>query len=80
MVFETPLSLSFPPLLFGYNKNMEEKYWKTLDRWLSEGADKGTLSEFCLSVGTLLQQDLKGKAAGREIALQYVKSISKLKT
>ena len=63
-----------------YNKYMEEKYWKTLDRWLSEGADKGTLSEFCLSVGTLLQQDLKGKEAGREIALEYVNSISKLKT
>ena len=59
---------------------MEEKYWETLDKWLSEGTDKGTLSEFCLSVGTLLQQDMKGKETGREITLEYVKSISELKT
>tara|TARA_B100001750_G_scaffold100305_1_gene79393 strand:- start:612 stop:812 length:201 start_codon:yes stop_codon:yes gene_type:complete len=62
--------------VFGYNKSMEEKYWKTLDRWLSEGVDKGTLSEFCLGVGTMLQQDLKGTQEGKEVALEYVKAIS----
>ena len=57
---------------------MQEKYWKTLDTWLSEGADKGSLSELFLGVGTKLQQDLKGKKAGKEVTLEYVGAISNL--
>ena len=56
--------------------NINEDFWNTLDRWLSEEADEGTLSELFLSVGTQLQQDLKGKRAGKEVALEYVGAIS----
>ena len=45
-------------------KEINDEFWNTLDGWLSEGADKGSLSELFLGVGTQLQQDLKGKKAG----------------
>ena len=57
-------------------KEINEEFWNTLDGWLAEGADKGVLSELCLGVGTQLQQDLKGKRAGKEVALEYVEAIS----
>ena len=57
-------------------KEINEEFWNTLDGWLSEGADKGMLSELFLGVGTQLQQDLKGKRAGKEVALEYVGAIS----
>ena len=56
-------------------KEIIEEFWNTLDGWLSEGADKGSLSELFLGVGTQLQQDLKGNKAGKEVALEYVKAI-----
>ena len=56
--------------------NINEIFWKTLDGWLSEGADKGSLSELFLGVGTKLQQDLKGKNEGKEVSLNYVESIA----
>ena len=55
--------------------NINEDFWNTLDRWLSEEADKEILSELFLSVGTQLQQDLKGKKAGKEVALEYIEAI-----
>ena len=58
-------------------KEIKEEFWDTFDEWLSEGADKGILSELFLAVGTQLQQDLKGKKAGREVALEYVMAIAK---
>ena len=58
-------------------KDINEEFWNTLDGWLSEGADKGSLSELFLGVGTQLQQDLKGNKAGREVALEYVMAIAK---
>ena len=42
-------------------KEINEEFWNTLDGWLSEGADKESLSELFLSVGILLQQNLNGK-------------------
>ena len=56
-------------------KEINEEFWNTLDGWLSEGADKGSLSELFLGVGTQLQQDLKGNKAGKEVALEYVGAI-----
>ena len=56
-------------------KEINEVFWNTLDRWLSEGVDKGILSELFLGVGTQLQQDLKGKKAGKEVALEYIEAI-----
>ena len=57
-------------------KEINDEFWNTLDGWLSEGADKGILSELFLGVGTQLQQDLKGKRAGKEVALEYVEAMS----
>ena len=59
-------------------KEINDEFWNTLDGWLSEGADKGSLSELFLGVGTKLQQDLKGKKAGKEVTLEYVGAISNL--
>ena len=59
-------------------KEINDEFWNTLDGWLSEGADKGSLSELFLGVGTQLQQDLKGKKAGKQVALEYVGTISNL--
>tara|TARA_Y100000590_G_scaffold466191_1_gene640791 strand:+ start:557 stop:748 length:192 start_codon:yes stop_codon:yes gene_type:complete len=59
-------------------KDINEEFWNTLDGWLSEGADKGVLSELFLGVGTQIQQDLKGKKTGKEVALEYVEAISNL--
>ena len=56
-------------------KEISEEFWNTLDGWLSEGVDKGILSELFLGVGTQLQQDLKGKKAGKEVALEYIEAI-----
>ena len=56
-------------------KEIYEEFWISLDGWLSEGVDKGSLSELFLGVGTQLQQDLKGRKAGKEIALEYVGAI-----
>ena len=56
-------------------KEINDEFWNTLDGWLSEGADKGSLSELFLGVGTQLQQDLKGKKAGKEVALEYIEAI-----
>ena len=56
-------------------KEINEEFWNKLDVWLSEEADKGILSELFLSVGTRLQQDLKGKKAGKEVALEYIEAI-----
>ena len=58
-------------------KEINEEFWNKLDEWLSEGTDRGILSELFLAVGTQLQQDLKGKKAGREVALEYVMAIAK---
>ena len=57
-------------------KEIYEEFWITLDGWLSEGVDKGCLSELFLGVGTQLQQDLKGRKAGKEVALEYVEAVS----
>ena len=57
-------------------KEINEEFWDTLDEWLSEGADKGILSELFLGVGTQLQQDLKGKKAGKGVALEYVRAVT----
>ena len=57
-------------------KEINDEFWNTLDGWLSEGADKGSLSELFLGVGTKLQQDLKGKNEGKEVSLNYVESIA----
>ena len=46
-------------------KEINEEFWNTFDGWLSEGADKENLSELFLSVGTLLQQELKNKKTGK---------------
>ena len=59
-------------------KEINEEFWNTLDGWLSEGADKGVLSELFLGVGTQIQQDLKGKKVGKEVSLEYVGAISNL--
>ena len=56
--------------------NINEDFWNTLDRWLSEEADEGTLSELFLSVGTQLQQDINGKDFGKVRALDYVKAMA----
>ena len=56
-------------------KEINEEFWNKLDGWLSEGADKGILSELFLGVGTQIQQDLKGKKAGKEVALEYIEAI-----
>ena len=45
-------------------KETNEEFWNTFDGWLSEGADKESLSELFLIVGTLLRQELKGKKIG----------------
>ena len=57
-------------------KEINEEFWNKLDEWLSEGVDRGILSELFLGVGTKLQQDLKGKRAGKDVALEYVEAIS----
>ena len=59
--------------------NTKEDFWNTLDKWLSEEADKEILSELFLSVGTQLQQDINGKDFGKVRALDYVKAIAKCK-
>ena len=46
-------------------KEINEEFWNTLDGWLSEGADKESLGELFLSVGSLLQQELKDKNTGK---------------
>tara|TARA_B100001750_G_C15516872_1_gene607950 strand:- start:3510 stop:3707 length:198 start_codon:yes stop_codon:yes gene_type:complete len=57
-------------------KEINEEFWNTLDGWLSEGADKESLSELFLSVGILLQQNLNGKKRCKEVTLKYVEAIS----
>ena len=57
-------------------KKINDEFWNTLDGWLSEGADKGSLSELFLGVGTKLQQDIKGKKEGKEVSLTFVESIA----
>ena len=57
--------------------NINEDFWNTLDKWLSEEVDKETLSELFLSVGTQLQQDINGEDFGKVRALDYVKAIAK---
>ena len=44
-------------------KEINEEFWNKLDGWLSEGADKGMLSELFLGVGT----QLAALSAGGEI-------------
>ena len=53
-------------------KEINEEFWNTLDGWLSEGVDRGSLSELFLGVGTQLQQDLKGKELGKKFANEYI--------
>ena len=53
--------------------NINEDFWNTLDKWLSEEVDKETLSELFLTVGTQLQKDINGKDFGVARALDYVK-------